>query len=219
MTARGLAIAAVVALAPTIAHASPELDALVKDVPTCAARTYCFAIRVHVPLDDRGAPIATAAWIAGQVAAANQHFEKLDVAFQIDGIGPLPAAAARVEDRKERDSFGGRLSRKVIDWFVTGQLDDIDIPGAQVFGVTWRRGDRKFVIVSTQARERTLAHELGHFFGLPHSTYAISIMNKTPREEPPPEARTFADEEYARMKPRVKDAVRSRIVANVKRRR
>jgi hypothetical protein len=30
-----------------------------------------------------------------------------------------------------------------------------------------------------------LAHELGHFFGLPHSRYPISIMNKKPSPDRP----------------------------------
>lgn len=194
------------------------LDALAVDVPGCeATRAYCFDVRVHVPLDDHGAPTATAEWIAGQLAAANKHFADVDVAFQVASVHALPASARRVEDRKERDSFGTRLGTGVIDFFVTGHLDDVDTAGVMIYGVTWRKGTRKFVIVSTQAWERTLTHELGHFFGLPHSTYPISLMNKTERKEPPPEQRRFADEEFVKMGPRVKALVRSRVLANRKR--
>ena len=87
------------------------------------------------------------------------------------------------------------------------------------YGVTWRlpKDSRKFVIVSAQALERTLAHELGHFFGLPHSTYAISIMNKADRAEPPVEQRTFADEEIAAMRPNLERLLRDKVIVAVKR--
>jgi len=44
-----------------------------------------------------------------------------------------------------------------------------------------------------------LAHELGHFFGLPHSKYPVSIMNKTPRDDPPHAERGFHAKELAIM--------------------
>jgi len=162
-----------------------------------------------------GAPVADEAWIARQLEFANKQFAALDVEWQIVGSDELPESAARVEDAAERDSFGRLVKGKVVHVFVTGQLDDIDTPGAVAYGVTWRRGDTKYVILSTQAWERTLAHELGHVFGLPHSTYPISIMNKTPRTEPPPEERRFADEELAQMKQRLAQIVKARVLVDV----
>lgn len=160
-------------------------------------------------------PLATAAWIAAQLAQANHHFAAIDVGFQIAGIAPLPAAAAHVADRAARDALGARIAGPVIDVFVTGQLDDVDTPGVTIRGVAWRRGARKFVILSTDAWDRVLAHELGHVFGLPHSTYAISIMNKTPRlARRRPSA--FAEPELAAMRPRAAAFVRARVLANLR---
>ena len=198
------------------ARAAPDLDALVAAVPACdPARAHCFGIRLHVPVMADG-PLATAAWIAAQLAQANHHFAAIDVGFQIAGIAPLPAAAAHVADRAARDALGARIAGPVIDVFVTGQLDDVDTPGVTIRGVAWRRGARKFVILSTDAWDRVLAHELGHVFGLPHSPYAISIMNKTPRLAPPPAERTFAEPELAAMRPRAAAFVRARVLANLR---
>jgi hypothetical protein len=195
---------------------APELSSVIATVPACdAARATCIGLRFHVPITDAG-PLAQPDWVERQVATANKHFEPLDVAFQVVGVEPLPADAARVEDARERRSFAPLIKGRVIDVFVTGHLDDIDKPGAMAYGVTWwTTGDRKFIILSTQGFERTLAHELGHVFGLPHSKYAISIMNKTPRETPPLEDRTFHEKELAKMKPRVKQLVKAKTLQNL----
>ena len=74
---------------------------------------------------------------------------------------------------------------------------------------TYHDRNVKLVILSTQAWARTLAHELGHVFGLPHSTYPISIMNKSERKDPPPDQRTFDPKELAAMKPRIAYFVKS----------
>ena len=207
-----------------VAHADdapppiPDLPSLIATAPPCdESRRVCIGIRLHVPSTDEG-PITDAAWIERQLANANKHFAPLDVAFQIVGIEAAPESSITVDDRDERVALGALINGKVIDVFVTTDLVDIDKPGNIVYGVTWWTvGDRKFVILSTQAWERTLAHELGHVFGLPHSKFAISIMNKRPREKPPMEERTFHSSELAKMKPRLKEMLRAKVIENLKR--
>lgn len=198
------------------ADAAPDLAPLIEAAPSCdVARATCIGLSLHIAVGDAG-PVATADWIAGQIAAANHHFEPLDVGYQIVAVDALPASATRVENRAERSAFGPQVKGTVIHVFVTGQLDDVDIAGNVIYGVTWPRGATKFIILSTQAWERTLAHELGHVFGLPHSRYAISIMNKTDRADPPIEQRRFAEEEFTTMKPRLRALLRTRAIVGVK---
>lgn len=173
-------------------------------------------IQLHVAADDSGA-IAKQAWIDTQLAAANRHFAPLGVSFEVAGIDRLPASAVHVETAADRNALAkGRLAGRRIHVFVVGQLDDVDSDGGIAYGVTWRlpHDSRRYLIISVQALERTLAHELGHFFGLPHSSYAVSIMNKTERKEPPVDQRTFADEEIVAMRPVLERLIRDkRIVA------
>jgi len=202
-------------LVANLASATTEVDAIRQAATPCdPARAHCFALRLHVAAPSEGL-VVTSEWIARQVATANQHFARLDAGFQIASVDTLPTSAAHVRTRADRSAFGKRLAPRVIDVFVTGKLDDVDEPGNIIYGVTWRKGARKFIILSGEAWERTLAHELGHFFGLPHSTYPISIMNKAKRDEPPPEERTFHDDEYAKMGPVLRRLVRTKVIANV----
>lgn len=198
--------------------AAKDLAALEEAAPTCdAGRAYCFPIKLHV-VDSGSGIIARPQWFATQLAAANRHFAPLGVSFQLAELERLPASATHLTSREDRNAVAtGKLVGPVIHVFIVGQLDDVDIAGAVIYGVAWRlpKDKRKFLIVSTQAHEHVLAHELGHFFGLPHSTHAISIMNKTPRDEPPYEQRTFADVEIAAMRPHLQRLVRTRVVVAV----
>jgi hypothetical protein len=177
-------------------------------------------LHLHVVADEHG-KIANQEWIDMELGAANRHFAPLDVRFQLARIDALPASALHVETSADRDAIAeGRLAGRAIHVFVVGQLDDIEAEGI-AYGVNWHRPNdsRRYLIISVQALERTLAHELGHFFGLPHSSYAISIMNKTERTEPPVNQRTFADEEIAAMRPVLERLLRDKRIVAVPRRK
>jgi hypothetical protein len=177
-----------------------------------------FAIRLHVAANGEQ-PVVGDAWIAAQLAAANTHFAAAEIAFEIAGVDRLPPSAVHVETRADRNALARYCDRGggVIDVFLVDVLDDVDVAGETRNGVAWRtkRDARKYVIVASKAKPFTLAHELGHVFGLPHSTYAVSIMNKTPRTEPPPEQRTFAPEEISIIEAHAAQLVRSKTLVPV----
>jgi hypothetical protein len=147
---------------------------------TCE-RAHCFQLRLHVARD-----VATSDWIDHQIERANHYFEPVGTAFVIANTDD--AATGHVITRANRNAFAKQVAKgEAIDVFVVAKLGDVDKPGEQIYGVTWRANGHTFIIVSAEAWERTLGHELGHLFGLPHSTYANSIMNDSLEQ--------FADEE------------------------
>lgn len=194
-----------------------DRDALLAAAPTCVAgRAHCFGIRLHVPRGEDGAMIVDPAWFAAQLALANKLFEPIDTSFQLEEVEFTDSTTARIDDREERTSLSQYIRGTVVDVFLTGYLADIDKPDAFAYGVTWHTKRGKLIIVSTMGRDRTLAHELGHLFGLPHSKYPESIMNKTPRETPPPEERRFADPEIKKMRAGLKRLLRDKVLAEVR---
>ena len=208
----------VLTTAATRADVAEDLTAIRAAVPACdPARVHCIGLQLHIAAGEHGL-VATPDWVAEQVATANRHFAAIDVAFQVVGADVLPETAVHVVTRADRDKLAaGRLGGTVVQVFFIGKLEDVDDPGAIVWGVTWhtRKDDHKYVIVSGEAHARTLAHELGHVFGLPHSEYAISIMNKTKRAEPPMEQRTFAEPEVAELRRGLKRLLGDKILADL----
>lgn len=208
----------VLVLLCALAHADDASDrtAIVTAAPTCVAgRAHCFGIRLHVPRGEDGAMIADPAWFAAQLALANKLFEPIDTSFQIEEVEFLDTTTARIDDREERTSLAKYIRGTVVDVFLTGYLVDVDKPEAFAYGVTWHTKRGKLIIVSTMGRDRTLAHELGHVFGLPHSKYPESIMNKAPRDTPPPEERRFADPEIKKMRATLKQLLRDKVLVGV----
>lgn len=186
------------------APAGPDLAPYARETPRCAAEAArCFGVHLHLVVKD-GAPVQDVAWVRAQIAEANARFATIDVSFEVVAAEPLPASDLEIDDRAERDALGEPyFSRGVVHVFVVGRLADVDIAGAEIRGVHWRlRKDRsrRWIILSKIAGPLTLAHELGHFFGLPHSDHDISLMNKTPRLAWLTGELSFAEPEYARMR-------------------
>lgn len=155
------------------------MRALLVLLPSLAhAEPHRVALQLHVGAD---APIDD--WIA----AANRHFAPADIEFFVAGRDD--DAPPSVATRADRDAL--RVHGKGINIFVTGRVDNIDEPDAFVYGVRWR----DYIIISDAALERTLAHELAHYYGLPHSKYPRSIMNHDADETD-----GFSDEELAKLK-------------------
>jgi hypothetical protein len=72
------------------------------------------------------------------------------------------------------------LKPGVINVFVVESLKDVDEENRYRFGVHWRPSTRpgaRYVILSSTAPATVLVHELGHYFGNPHSTVADNVMS------------------------------------------
>ena len=191
--------------------------------PEAARR--CFGLAVHVVTSDgtpQGKPVQTPLWLYEHIAHANRLFAVISVGFEVASVDTLPAEVGDVQTRKDRDRLGRDVfSPSVVHVFVVERLADVDVAGEVIRGVHWRyRPDttKRWIILSSIGKPTVMAHELGHFFGLPHSTYAVSIMNKRPRDLPWPD-RVFAKPEVEIMRTRTAEMLADGSLKNRRKRR
>jgi len=166
----------------------------------------CVGIELFVA-EQAGEPVRDRRWFAQQLAHANELFAPAGLAFEVARVQPIGATWAHIATRNERDAIGRRdRVAGLLPVFLVQYLDDVDVEGQRLHGVHWRyRPDRSQTWIILSARDTSgtvLAHELGHLWGLPHSRYRISIMNKRPRPSPTWPERRFAPPELERLRAR-----------------
>lgn len=127
-----------------------------------------------------GAPVVDDAWIDAEVAQANAIFAPSGVSFEVRERRALDARFSALETRADRHALGAEMRPGLISVFVVGSLRDVDDPSQMRRGVHWRPAGlpgAHFVVVSRIAGPDVLAHELGHFFGNPHSDVPNDVMS------------------------------------------
>jgi hypothetical protein len=138
-----------------------------------------FPIAFTVALEG-GAEVVTEAWLTERVAQAVAIFAPSGVTFVARERRTMPEEHARMEGRADRHALGGLLVERSINVLVVSSLRDVDDPSIFRQGVHWRSRTfpgTHYVILSRVSHETTLAHELGHFFGNPHSDVPNNIMS------------------------------------------
>ena len=128
--------------------------------------------------EEEGMPVRDAAWVGAQVAVAEALYSPLGIPLRVVASRTLPAALARIETRADRDALGARVEPRRVNVFVVASLRDVDDPRLYRMGVHWRSREkpaRHYAIVAGDARATTLAHELGHFFGLDHTRVVDNV--------------------------------------------
>jgi len=168
----GLPVGWSLALVGLLAQAAPA------PAPSAAQPTATtFSLRVSIVADSDGKPIAKEDWLVAQVASARQLFAPFGVDFARTEGAPLGAQTAHVETRADRDAFAAHTAPHAIDVFVVESLRDVDTPERMRRGVHWRApSGAHYIVIVSSAPPTVLAHELGHYFGNPHSQLVDNVM-------------------------------------------
>jgi hypothetical protein len=160
-------------------------------------------------------------FLARHLRIANRLFKPLNVGFFIRRTQPLKQTHLELVTRSDRDKLASYKPRRgVANVFIVDRLQNVDEPG-EIRGVHWRyrkHPKTRYVILARKAMSWVLAHEWGHFFGLPHSKDDRSIMNKRPRKRPV-KKRRFTPSEIKHMQTRLKKMLRTGFLLNASKKR
>jgi hypothetical protein len=149
-------------------------------VPTAAhAEDVVFGLSFMIARDrESGERVVDDAWVQSQIDEANRLFSPLGTRVRWTMERELPEPHGELHSRGDRDGLTPLTFHGVIDVFLVRELEDVDEPGRPRMGVCWTgRGGKRFIVVSRTARPSVLAHELGHFFGNPHSPVLNNLMS------------------------------------------
>jgi hypothetical protein len=153
---------------------------LILAIPCIAHAEPVFPLDVAVTQDENG-PVVDRAWLDREVALAEHVFGALAVHVRINHTRSLGTEFARLEDPRMRDRFAPLVTAHEIQVFVVRSLRDDAQAGLYRRGVTWdsrTTPSRRYIILSADASTSSLAHELGHFFGIqPHSSVKNNLMS------------------------------------------
>lgn len=156
-----------------------------------------FAVIVHVATADESDLDARLETLVG---TANQHFAAAGIGFVVEERRELPESYAILEDIRERRRLARFFVAKTINVFLVDEIRD-PVPskatrkaakaqgrkpsgrlsGAHV-PIAGRKPDTYIIIARTRS-PYSLAHELGHFFGVAHSADSLNIMSYGSRRE------------------------------------
>jgi hypothetical protein len=105
----------------------------------------------------------------------------LDIHFSLDARVTIDTKARRLETRADRDRLSQWLTAGTIDVFGVESLRDVDDTRLYRRGVTWTHYKTPpvgpYIVLARAAPPSTLAHELGHFFGLHHVATKNNLMS------------------------------------------
>lgn len=128
-----------------------------------------------------GAPVVDVSFVDAQLARTGELFASHGVSLvEAAPRDTIDTRFAAPVTRADRDAFAALLARGSIDVFFVASLRDVDDPRRDRMGVTWRKLtdlSKKYVIISAAAGPSTLAHELGHYLGLPHVAQRNNLMS------------------------------------------
>lgn len=131
--------------------------------------------------------------IARLVNPPHAVFAEAGLRFRIEPPRKLEIANPMLAGREDRNGLA-RLAPRVpgaIEIFIVASAGDVDRDDEEVAGVHWRyvgpskenRGRRYIILSGGMARPDTLAHELGHWFGLGHVEDKTNLMCPGGRRE------------------------------------
>lgn len=142
--------------------------------------TPVFGLVLHRPADtDDAHPFVHQ--VTRAIAIARSIYQPLGFDLGVAATLPLDRVNHRIESTGMRDALATLAKPQRINVFLVEALRDAEVKDVYRLGVTWDSRIaplRRYVILAADAKDSSLAHELGHFFGIPeHSPTKNNLMS------------------------------------------
>ncbi len=153
--------------------------------------------------------------LARSVSLAQSIYRPLGFDLAVDATVPLDTRFDRIESTAARDALAPLVRVQRINVFLVDALRDAEVKDVYRLGVTWDSRIaplRRYIILTRGARDSSLAHELGHFFGIPEHSATKNNLMSYDRED---ELVFLDDAQKARIKAGAARLLASKAQANV----
>jgi hypothetical protein len=131
-------------------------------------------------------PVRPRTWALGLVQAANEVLEPHGVTL-VPTVEEFEPERCELEGRAQRDAVARHVTMDGhASVVVVRRIPDLAVADYDLQGVHWRSSgalsSRHYVLLAAKARGTVLAHELGHYFGLPHYKRGGNLMTPGPSD-------------------------------------
>jgi hypothetical protein len=128
----------------------------------------------------RAAPVQPPEWVEAHVQAVQSLLAPHGIAVTATRASFVPPTCEALT-REDRDRFVAAVAPGPgVTVLVVPRVRDLDVPSYDLRGVHWRAGGRRWIFLTARARPPVLAHELCHYFGLPHDPAGGNLMTPGP---------------------------------------
>lgn len=148
-----------------LAGEAQDLHTRAKDLP-CLNKN--FNVFAHIVLDSLRQTGITTAAIEADLASTNKYFAPICVTFSLCGIDTIHNYNydSIATSQEYAEVTGYFTARDRINIFITGELDEPTKCGFASLGGVASNG---YIYLKKGCTPGTLVHEMGHYFGLPHT--------------------------------------------------
>ena len=149
-----------------------------------------------------------ATWVEEHVEATRALLAPHGIAVSAAPVETFRPARCELLTRAHRDVLAGQVTMDGdVTVLVMPRVRDLDVLSYDLKGVHWRARGRRWIFLTARARPPVLAHELCHYFGLPHDPAGGNLMTPGPSSPawksgrpPRPFAPVLTDTQVARVR-------------------